>query len=173
MLWALTKEDAMVIRCGCLAVTVVLAGALSPLHAQGQFRAGAARVDITPAKDAALPLAGYAGRTDGFKDIHDRLYARAIVVGDGSATAAIVTCDLIGLNEALWQRIQARVSAEIGILPDHLLLAGTHTHGAPNITARANGWILRIEGCLIVHSALTVCEGVGESGSSYPCCNHL
>jgi neutral ceramidase len=138
MLWALTKEDAMVIRCGCLAVTVVLAGALSPLHAQGQFRAGAARVDITPAKDAALPLAGYAGRTDGFKDIHDRLYARAIVVGDGSATAAIVTCDLIGLNEALWQRIQARVSAEIGILPDHLLLAGTHTHGAPNITALAN-----------------------------------
>jgi hypothetical protein len=39
-----------------------------------EFRAGAARVDITPAADAGLLMSGYAGRTQGFAGIHDHLY---------------------------------------------------------------------------------------------------
>src|SRR5437870_5237788 len=55
----------------------------------GNLRAGAAKVDITPAADAALPMSGYAGRIEGFKGIHDDLNVRAIVVDDGVSQAAI------------------------------------------------------------------------------------
>ena len=61
----------------CAAVGVCpLAPAQVP--AAGTLRAGAAAVSITPAPDAALPMSGYAGRTEGFKGIHDDLHVRAI-----------------------------------------------------------------------------------------------
>ena len=55
---------------------------------RGPLRAGAARVDITPAAGAALPMRGYANRTQGFKGIHDHIYVRAIVLDDGATQAA-------------------------------------------------------------------------------------
>jgi hypothetical protein len=113
--------------------SAVLGLVLSALLAaeQGAFRAGAARVDITPAKDAALLMSGYGGRTQGHTGIHDQLYVRALVVDDGVAQAALVTCELIGFPHPLWERISQRISREAGIPATHLLLAGTHTHGAP------------------------------------------
>ena len=52
----------------------------------GTLRVGAARVDITPAAGAALPMAGYASRTEGFRGIHDHVFVRAIVLDDGPAS---------------------------------------------------------------------------------------
>src|ERR687889_261709 len=63
----------------------------------GTLRAGAAKVDITPAPDAALPMSGYAGRTEGFKGIHDDLNVRALVIDDGTTQAALVVCEVIGI----------------------------------------------------------------------------
>src|SRR5262249_15766035 len=99
----------------------------------GTLRAGAARVSITPAPDAALPMSGYTGRTEGFKGIHDDLNVRAIVVDDGSAQAAIVTCEVIGIAHALADRIIERVSRDTAIPHDNILLAAVHTHAAPAI----------------------------------------
>ena len=42
----------------------------------GALQAGAAKIDITPASDAALPMSGYASRKEGFQGIHDHIYAR-------------------------------------------------------------------------------------------------
>jgi hypothetical protein len=95
------------------------------------LQAGAAKVDITPAPDAALPMSGYAGRTEGFKGIHDHIYARAIVLGDGSKQAAIVAWELIGVPTALWEELSRRISKEMGIEPAYLLLAAVHDHSAP------------------------------------------
>jgi neutral ceramidase len=103
----------------------------SLLLALAVFSAGAARVDITPPADAALAMSGYAGRQQGHAGIHDSLYARAIVVDDGGAQAAIVSVDVIGFGNALWERIAQRVAAETGIARERLLLAAVHTHGAP------------------------------------------
>ncbi len=97
------------------------------------FRAGAARVDITPAPDAALTMSGYAGRTQGFSAIRDPLYARAIVVQDDGGPAAIVSVDVIGFSHTLRDHIAARIESETGIPADRLILAGVHTHGAPAI----------------------------------------
>ncbi len=113
-----------------LPVFLLLMVSLAPA---ATFRAGAARVDITPAPDAALPMSGYAGRTQGFSAIHDPLFARAIVIEDEGGPAAIVSVDVIGFSHTLRDRIAARIEAEAGIPRGRLLLAGVHTHGAPAI----------------------------------------
>ncbi len=97
----------------------------------GTLQAGAAKVDITPAPDAALPMSGYAGRKEGFKGIHDHIYARAIALSDGSTQAAIVTWELIGVPTPIWEELSRRISKETGIQPEHLLLAAVHDHSAP------------------------------------------
>ena len=97
----------------------------------GMLQAGAAKTDITPAPDVALPMSGYSSRKEGFKGIHDHIYARAIVLSDGSQKAAIVTWELIGVPTPVWKELSDRVAKETGIAPEYFLLAGVHDHSAP------------------------------------------
>jgi hypothetical protein len=109
----------------------VLTAALAASAQPAALRAGAARVDITPAEDAALPMSGYGGRKQGFQKIHDNIYVRALVLESGTARAAIVTWELIGVPTVLWAETSQRIAGELGIPAENLLLAGTHDHGAP------------------------------------------
>jgi neutral ceramidase len=104
---------------------------------RGPLRVGAARVDITPPADAALPMSGYAGRTQGFKGIHDHIYARAIVLDDGSTQAAVIAWELIFAPDAVWAELSQRIAAETGIRPENLMVAAVHDHGAPSIGVSA------------------------------------
>jgi len=99
----------------------------------GPLRAGAARADITPAADAALPMAGYGGRTQGFKGIHDRIYVRAIVLDDGTMQAAIVAWESLFVPDAVWASTSKRIAEETGIRPESVLLSAVHDHGAPTL----------------------------------------
>ena len=100
----------------------------------GPLRVGAARLDITPAADAALPMAGYAGRTQGFRGIHDHVYVRAIVLDDGSTQAALVAWESLFVPDAVWAETSQRVASEAGIRPENLLLSAVHDHGAPTMS---------------------------------------
>lgn len=102
--------------------------------ARCEFRAGASRVVITPPADAALPMSGYASRTQGFSGIHDDIHVRAIVVDDGSTQAALVAWELIFVPNAVWAETSQRIAAETGIRPENLLLAAVHDHGAPSLS---------------------------------------
>jgi len=97
------------------------------------LRAGAARIDITPDENAALPMSGYRGRKQGFQKIHDNIYVRAIALENGTTRAAIVTWELIGVPTVLWADVSQRVAAETGIPVENLLLAAVHNHGAPSL----------------------------------------
>ena len=117
-----------------------------------EFRAGAARIDITPAPDAGLLLSGYAGRNQGFTGIHDKIYVRAIVMDDGSGPAALVAAEVIGIREAAWKRITEGIQKETGIPADRVLLASVHTHAAPQTgvyegvaNAKQGAWIATFE----------------------------
>jgi neutral/alkaline ceramidase-like enzyme len=105
----------------------------SPTPPGGALRAGAAKVDITPAPDAALPMSGYGSRTDGFRAIHDPLNVRAIVIDDGSTRAALIGCEVIGISATFWEEIVTRLAAETKIPRDNILVASVHTHAAPAI----------------------------------------
>lgn len=114
-----------------LPLVCLLLFAVSGLRAQpGTLRAGAARLDITPPKDASLPMSGYAGRGP-HQGIHDEIAVRALALDDGATQAAIVSCDLIGFRETVWDALAGRIERETGIRRANLLLAGAHNHAGP------------------------------------------
>lgn len=97
----------------------------------GVLRAGAARLDITPQPDEALPMSGYAARTEGHKSIHDNLYLRAVVLDDGATQAVLISADLIDFSHNFWSKMSQRLAQETGVPSEHILIIATHTHAAP------------------------------------------
>lgn len=96
------------------------------------LQAGAARVGITP--PVGVPLSGYfaaEGRTETAREIHDELYARALVLNDGRTSVAVVTLDLIALGDEELQLVREAIQRMAGIAPEHLIVACTHTHSGP------------------------------------------
>ncbi len=85
------------------------------------LRVGAAKVDVTPSQ-GELPSNSYG--------VLDRLYARAIVLDNGAATAALVSVDAGGISDAIWQTVTKQLESDLGIPTVNVLLTATHTHSA-------------------------------------------
>jgi hypothetical protein len=113
------------------ATTVLLAAAL-PSQADG-LRAGAATVRITP--PPGTPMAGYY-HARGSQDVHDDLFARALVIERDGAKAAIVSLDVITTTPALTAEVRRLLEADPGIPGDGVLVSATHTHTGPVISGR-------------------------------------
>ena len=98
-------------------------------QAWAEFRAGAAKVDITP-KVWPVQLVG-SFRERLADKAHDPLYARAVVCDDGQTRLAMVIVDncLIGRNYL--DRAKALAAQRTKIRTDRILVAATHTHTAP------------------------------------------
>jgi neutral ceramidase len=90
--------------------------ASSPLHV------GAAKVDVTPA-ESALPK--------NYRGVLDRVYARAIVLEQGTGRAALITVDAGMLSDGIWQAVTRQLDTELGIPPANVILTATHTHSVP------------------------------------------
>lgn len=93
------------------------------------LRAGAARVDITPA--AGIPLTGFIARAGPSLGIHDPLYARALALEAGGQRAVLITCDLLALDSAFVCAARSAIREATGILDNNILIACTHTHSGP------------------------------------------
>lgn len=94
----------------------------------GEFRVGAAQVDITP-KDGT-PLGGYY-KFRGSAGVLDPLYAKTIVFEKDGVHAAIVVLDLSGTVRPLVQAARKAIQEQCGIEGDHVMISGTHTHTGP------------------------------------------
>jgi neutral ceramidase len=91
--------------------------------------AGTARIDITP--PVGLDLSGYVARLGPSTGVHDPLYARALVLDDGTLRAALVICDLVGLASEFVAGARRAISAATGIPEAALIIGCTHTHSGP------------------------------------------
>src|SRR5271157_4150979 len=100
---------------------------------RGALQVGAARIDITPAPDAALLMGGYGGRTQGFQRIHDHIYVRAIVLSDGTRQAVLLGWEHIFMPTHVWEVLSHRITKELGIPGENLILAAVHDHSAPTL----------------------------------------
>ncbi len=100
---------------------LILTCGVSAQNVDLHFRAGAARVDITPL-ESELPK--------NIEGILDRLYSRAIVVENGVASAALVTVDTGIIFEQTWKNVTQRIEKELGIPAQNILITATHTHSA-------------------------------------------
>jgi len=105
----------------CMALVSPRLEAQTPPRAISPLRVGAGKVDLTPSQ-GELPKNGYG--------ILDHLYARAIVLDNGAATAALVTVDAGAIPDPLWRTVSQQIATELGIPATHLLLTATHTHSA-------------------------------------------
>jgi neutral ceramidase len=113
----------MMRRLGCL-----LLAALPVWSAD--FRAGAARVDITP--QGPIWMSGYASRNHPSEGVRQPLFARALALDAGSGgRVVIVSTDLIGLPPEFAEEVAARVRKQFGIERARLLLNSSHTHSGP------------------------------------------
>lgn len=90
----------------------------------GMLRAGAAQADITPADLTGLNAMG-----PDFVGLHDRTFARAVVIENGVDAVAVVSADVLELGVTV--DLRARIAAATGIPAGAILLAPTHTHNAP------------------------------------------
>ncbi len=92
------------------------------------FRAGAAKLDITP--PLGCSLAGHmADRRATY--VHDALHARSLVMDDGSTKVAIVVCDVIAIAQKDVSEAKRLIAEQTGIPPECVLIAATHTHTGP------------------------------------------
>jgi neutral ceramidase len=90
----------------------------------GSLQVGAAKVDITPSNLTNLNSFG-----GSFTDVHDPIFARALVVENGVSTVAFVACDLIEIGDTT--QVRQRIQTELGIPVDHILITASHDHNAP------------------------------------------
>lgn len=93
---------------------------------EGELRAGAAAVDITPR--SSQYLAGFQPnrRSTG---VHDPIYARALVLARGDFEVAIVALDLVGLMRPEVEGLKAKVPE---IPARRILVSSTHDHHGPD-----------------------------------------
>lgn len=98
------------------------------------LRVGFARREITPGRDCSLFGFGFrqeAGLAPGNDGVHDPLYVRALVLHDDEAPAAIISFDLCVLETELARALRDDCAALLGVKPDRIILACTHTHHGP------------------------------------------
>src|SRR5262245_33218965 len=98
-------------------VLLILSLAIPAALAQGSLRVGAARVDITPPSDPANPPSG--------KYAHEKLYARAIVLDNGSTRAALIGADQGGFSEAIWLNASKQVAVELNCPIENIVMSAT------------------------------------------------
>ena len=106
-------------------LTLSLLG-VSQTHAQS-LRAGAAKRIITPV--SLLPVSGGIGTPKKTIEKKGDLFVRAMVLEKGDTRVAFVSIDNLGWPSVLGDKSRALV---LGIKPENILIAATHTHSAPD-----------------------------------------
>ena len=98
--------------------------------ARGTLQVGAAEICITPHLGCHLD-GNFTDRLS--EDLHDDLYAKAVVLDNGETRLGIVVCDLIIVTREMADAVKAIVAEQAGIPPAQMLVTATHTHYAPAV----------------------------------------
>ncbi len=118
-----------------------------------QLRAGAARADITDR--AAGP-------------VNDPLYAKALVLKNGKATAVVISLDAVSVGEIGYigndylPKLRARLEKELGIKPGEILVNASHCHGIVDKTTVLDKTFQAVKEALGKLEPVRVGAGVGR-----------
>ena len=120
---SLGRQMMMPVLAVCSSLMIVTPSALgAEVH---RLKVGVSKIDITP-KDLT-GLVGIVPRPYG--GVHDRLYARALVLDNSVNTAAIVALDLVEMGNTT--SLRGRIAKELAIPADHIIINASHDHNAP------------------------------------------
>ena len=128
-----------------------------------RLRAGASHSDITP--PTGTPLEGYIERRGASEGVHDRLFAKAIVLEDSDGTkVAVVSCDLIGVGRWIVDHAREAIRRRTGINSGNVMITATHTHSGPRgVVDFFTGEDVFSEGFFDSKLSETVVEGIVEA----------
>ena len=104
------------------------------------FRAGAAQIERTP--PIGTKIYGNWVQPSAV-NIHDPLYAKALVLDDGTTTIALVVADLVEINEHITELAMDLVFQETGLRKEYISISATHTHSGPGV--QGDGYVPDVE----------------------------
>jgi hypothetical protein len=104
-------------------------------EAKREFRAGADRADITP--PLGILIVGSFNPTPA-THIHDPLFARTLVLDDGTTRLAFVVVDNVGLPQMVCDEAKRLITEKTGLPKSHVLISSTHTHSGGSARERSD-----------------------------------
>jgi hypothetical protein len=100
-----------------------------------ELKAGVARVDLTPPLELNAPLGGYGERMNRpAEGVHDRIFAKALVLTDGKQKFSLVTVDIVGFPPAVKPLLVGRLAAN-GWTKEQIMLLPSHSHTSIEMNA--------------------------------------
>ena len=114
----------------CMAIALLTA--VAPV-ASAQLKAGAARIDITPAI-ADLPAP--------FTSISSNVYVRSLVMDDAGKRVVIVVADLPTTDPQILDDLFKRIASTAGVPVANVIMAVTHTHNGVRLANDGLGILL-------------------------------
>lgn len=109
------------------------------LHALEIWRAGAARVKITPNKP--VWMSGYSNRTKPAEGTEHELWAKALALEDPAGRRAVlVTLDLVGIDRTTSLAVRESIQKKYGLSGDQVALNCSHTHCGPVVGRALEGF---------------------------------
>lgn len=116
-----------------IACLVIISNDIPRSMAADDIRAGVARIDITPPEHFKAPLGGYGERMGKpALGVHDRIFAKALVVSQGNKKFALVTADMLGFPPIFKPTMLDRL-AKSGWNDTNVILLASHSHTSINI----------------------------------------
>jgi neutral ceramidase len=115
-------------RSACFVIVLLTFSVCGFAADSGNLRAGVAKVDITPANPTGLANLWETK----FEGVHDKIYARALVLDNGVSTAALIAVDTVEFADAT--AFVQRIAQETGIPTSNIILAATHDHNSPMVS---------------------------------------
>lgn len=119
-----------------VAAAMALCCSISHSHAEvvskPSWQAGVSSVKITP--EGPTWMAGYASRDKPSDGVEHDLFAKSLVVRDGTGqTLVMVTLDLISVPGPLRKHVEEKLKQSHGLEPANLVMNCSHTHCGPEI----------------------------------------
>ncbi len=122
-------------RVGAVSMAMALTAAGAGQATGATLSAGVARVDLTPPMGMKATLGGYGERMNKpALGVHDRIFAKALVLSDGTKRIALVTADLLALPPAVKPAV-IKALAEDGWKQDQVLFLPSHSHTSIEMNA--------------------------------------
>jgi hypothetical protein len=112
-------------------ILFVLVFTFFKITAEAQIKVGVGKTDITP--PLGTPMDGY--YVERFATtVHDALYARAMVLKDGTNTLVLVVTDLIDVAPYGFPAARERIQKDLNVPAENIIISATHTHTGPTFS---------------------------------------
>ncbi len=125
----------IVLFCTWLSATYVFVG--RAVLTAAEYRAGLARVDITP--HYPIRLNGFGFRRSESEGIYQRIWAKALALQyKDDPPILLITLDSLGIRESMVNEVARRLAQDTPIRRDRLAVTFTHSHTTPKVNGASD-----------------------------------